>query len=288
MAKIGLVVRAGVKEAIDLGHGLIKWAKENGHEVLVEAESAKAMSLTGHEFTAQEVANSCDPIVALGGDGTLIGVGRYVSGRPPVILGVNFGRLGFLTEIAPTELFSTLKTVMGGTANFGSRHMFHCTVVRDGNEISSMQAVNDVVIHKGVYDRLMEVELTVDQHKVTSIRCDGLIVSTPTGSTAYSLSAGGPIVYPTLAVVVVTPICSHSLTHRPLVLSNEAKISLCVPRYDGEVALLVDGQEGVRLKVGDTVEVKKSPNSVIFVRSPSQSYFEILRDKLNWGLVGGV
>ncbi|MDZ4784569.1 MAG: NAD(+)/NADH kinase [bacterium] len=286
MAKIGLVVRAGVQEAISLGKKLVTWAKENNHEILIEEESAKALGLSAPGITPSVIATSCDPVVALGGDGTLIGVGRYVTGKPPVMLGVNFGRLGFLTEIAPNELFGTLKTVMSGTAQFGSRHMLHCSVTRKGKNIFSMQAVNDAVIHKGVFDKLMEVELSVDNHKVTSIRCDGVIISTPTGSTAYSLSAGGPIVAPTLPVVLLTPICSHSLTHRPLVLSNESTLSLTVPKYDGEVALSIDGQEGIKIEIGDIVDIKKSPNSVIFVRSPSQTYFEILRRKLNWGVTG--
>jgi len=286
MAQIGLVVRSGIEQAVQLGHELIKWAGQNGHEVLAEEETAKLLNFN-RSGTSADVATTCDPVVALGGDGTLIGVGRYVRGRPPVMLGVNFGRLGFLTEIAPTELFKTLKMVMGGTAHYGSRPMLQCSVNSNGQQIFGMQAVNDVVLHKGTFDKLMEIVLRVDSRNVTAIRCDGLIVSTPTGSTAYSLSAGGPIVYPTLPVVLVTPICSHSLTHRPLVLSNECQISLTVPRYDGEIGISIDGQEGANLQVGDNIEITKSANSVIFVRSPSQSYFDILRNKLNWGVTGG-
>ncbi len=282
MARIGLVVRAGVPEAVKLGRKLIDWATQNKHELIAEDSSAAALGMKGGG-SAESIATTCDPIVALGGDGTLIGVGRHVRGRPPVMLGVNFGRLGFLTEIAPTELFDVLKTVMDGTAKFGTRSMLACSVTRAGKEIFSAQAVNDVVFHKGIFDKLVEIDLKVDGNEVSSIRCDGVIVSTPTGSTAYSLSAGGPIVFPTLGVVVVTPICSHSLTHRPIVLSNECAISLSVSKYDGEIALSIDGQKGKDLKVGDTVTVTKSPNSVIFVRSPSQTYFEILRKKLSWG-----
>lgn len=282
MAQIGLVVRPGVPEALELAQDLLAWAAERGHSVLAENESAKALGLA-QGVSAEVVATSCDPIVTLGGDGTLIGVGRYVRGRPPVMLGVNFGRLGFLTEIAPGELFSALKMALGGTARFGTRAMLQCEIIRSDKKIHSYQAVNDVVLHKGVFDKLMEVELEVDGNSVSSIRCDGLIVSTPTGSTAYNLSAGGPIVYPSLGVAVVTPICSHSLTYRPLVLPNESRVSMKIPRYDGSIALSIDGQEGLELRVGDEVSITKSPNTVIFVRSPSQSYFDILRQKLNWG-----
>jgi NAD+ kinase len=282
MARIGLVVRSGVSEAVDLGKQLIEWAAKNGHEVLADDDSAKALGLPAGG-NSEVIATMCNPVVALGGDGTLIGVGRYVKGRPPVMLGVNFGRLGFLTEIAPTELFSALKMALGGTAQYGTRTLLQCAVAREGQNVFSSQAVNDVVLHKGVFDKLMDIELDVDGHPVSSIRCDGLIISTPTGSTAYNLSAGGPIVYPSLAVAVVTPICSHSLTHRPIVLPNDAKILLKVPKYDGSIALSIDGQEGFSLKVGDQINITKSPNSVIFVRSPSQSYFDILRQKLNWG-----
>jgi len=282
MAQIGLVVRPGVPEALQLAQDLLVWAEEHGHSVLAENDSARALGIP-EGGTAEVVATACDPIVTLGGDGTLIGVGRYVKGRPPVMLGVNFGRLGFLTEIAPNELFSALKMALGGTARFGTRAMLLCEVIRRDRKIHSYQAVNDVVLHKGVFDKLMEVELEVDGNPVSSIRCDGLIVSTPTGSTAYNLSAGGPIVYPSLGVAVVTPICSHSLTYRPLVLPNESRVSMKIPRYDGSIALSIDGQEGLELQVGDEVLITKSPNTVIFVRSPSQSYFDILRQKLNWG-----
>ncbi len=282
MAQIGLVVRAGVSEAIDLGTKLIDWASKSGHSVVCEDESALLLGVKGGG-RKEEIVGKCDPIVALGGDGTLIGVGRYVKGRSPVMLGVNFGRLGFLTEIAPNELLNALKMVLAGKAEFGSRAMLLCSVERDGAMLLERQAVNDVVLHKGVFDKLMDIELDVDGQAVSSIRCDGLIISTPTGSTAYNLSAGGPIVHPSLAVSVVTPICSHSLTHRPIVLPSDSQISLKVPKYEGSIALSIDGQEGVELQVGDILRITKSPNSVIFVRSPSQSYFDILRQKLNWG-----
>lgn len=282
MAKIGLVVRSGVDEAVTLGKQLLAWASKNGHQVECEIETAEAFGL-GPGVSNEVLARNCNPIVALGGDGTLIGVGRYVEGTPPIMLGVNFGRLGFLTEVAPSELFSALETALGGTASFGRRNILYTEVVRDDSVVFCRQAVNDTVIHKGATDKLVELDFSVDEEQVTRFRCDGLIISTPTGSTAYNLSAGGPIVHPTLGVCIVTPICSHSLTHRPLVLNLESNLSVTVPEYDGNIILSIDGQEGFDLEPGDKINITKSKNSVIFVRSPSKSYFRILREKLSWG-----
>lgn len=283
MAKIGLVVRAGVPEAIELGRDILKWSKKKSHDILCEKQTAEALELK-NGYTAAEIANSCSPIIALGGDGTLIGIARYVQGSTPIMLGVNFGRLGFLTEVSPSELFKTLETTMGGTAQFGRRHMLYAEVLRGGREVFSMQAVNDAVIHNSVLGKLTEVDFSVDSQEVTRFRSDGLIISTPTGSTAYSLSAGGPIVHPTLSVFVVTPICSHSLTHRPLVLSIDSELIVTIPEDKTTVRLSIDGQEGFDLMPNDIVRVTKAENTVIFVRSPTKSYFRILREKLSWGV----
>ncbi|RMD84023.1 MAG: NAD(+) kinase [Candidatus Dadabacteria bacterium] len=286
MPTFGLVIRKEVDAAVALGEELLSWCKDNDHHVVCEEETARALGLK-EGISPREMANSCDPIIALGGDGTLIGVARYVDGVTPVMLGVNFGRLGFLTEVAPDELFQAIETTLGGTAQFGKRHMLYAEVIRGGKTLFSMQAVNDAVLQKGTLDKLLELDLSVNEQKVSRYRCDGLIISTPTGSTAYNLSAGGPIVHPTLNVCVVSPICSHSLTHRPLVLSLDSELKVYIPPYDGHIYLSIDGQEGYELKSGDYVRIVKAKNSVIFVRSPSRSYFQILRDKLNWGAGNG-
>jgi len=288
--KIGLVVRPEVEAAVTHARELLTWCARNNHEVVLEHNSAEALdaqgwnAATATKMSAAELAVACDPVVSLGGDGTLIGVAHFVQGRSPVILGVNFGTLGFLTEISPTELIPTLESVLAGTALCGERAMLQAEIVRDGKVISSTQGVNDVVVQKGARSRLLDLDLFVDREAVMRLRADGLIIATPTGSTAYSLAAGGSIMHPSLSVVMVTPICPHSLGSRPLILRLGSEIRIDVPPYDGKCYLTVDGQMSVPLRSGDAVRVTESPNRVRFVRSSKRSYFEILRAKLNWGL----
>ena len=283
MARIGLVLRPGVAEAKKLGRELLAWANGNGHEVLLGAESAKLLKEAGG-LTHRELASAADPIVSLGGDGTLIGIARYVSEKSPLMIGVNFGTLGFLTEIYPNELLDTLSTHLSGAGLFGERSLLHCEVYRGTDKIFETQAVNDVVLQKGVREKLVELDLSVNDEAVMRLRGDGIIVSTPTGSTAYSLAAGGSIVFPSLSVMLLTPICPHSLNIRPLILPSEKSLTIRIPQYDGKVFLTIDGQESIQVASSDEVRVLRSPNKVRFARSPKRSYFEILRGKLNWGL----
>jgi len=284
MATIGLVIRPGVKEAALLGLELVKWAEERSYKLLAEERTAALLDLQSASVRAEKLAKVADPIVTLGGDGTLIGVARYVQGKGPIILGVNFGNLGFLTEISPEELFSTLESVLLNKAEFGERNLLQADVYRGNKRIFSSAAVNDAVIQKGVRERLLDLDLTVNEQAVMRMRADGLIIATPTGSTAYSLSAGGSIVHPSLDVVLLSPICPHSLTNRPLILPLDFSLKVNFPPYDGELFLSVDGQESTALLPSDEVRVTRSPNTVRFVRSSNKSYFDILRTKLNWGL----
>jgi NAD+ kinase len=263
---------------------LIAWARDNKHTVILEQESSRIIDFNGESLPAEKLVTVADPIVTLGGDGTLIGVARYVSGDSPVLLGVNFGNLGFLTEIAPVELFNTLDRVFAGTAQFGERNMLQTDVMRQGKCVFSSQAVNDSVIQKGARDKLLDIDFAVEGEDVMRIRADGLIISTPTGSTAYSLAAGGSIVNPSLSVVLITPICAHSLTLRPLILGLDSVLTARIPAYDGEVVLMVDGQVSFQLITGDVVRVTRARHKVKFVKSPTKSYFDILRTKLNWGI----
>jgi len=284
MATIGLVIRPGVKEAALLGLELVKWAEERSYKLLAEERTAALLDLQSASVKAEKLAKVADPIVTLGGDGTLIGVARYVQGKGPIILGVNFGNLGFLTEISPEELFSTLESVLLNKAEFGERSLLQADVYRGEERIFTSAAVNDAVIQKGVRERLLDIDLTVNDQAVMRMRADGLIIATPTGSTAYSLSAGGSIVHPSLDVVLLSPICPHSLTNRPLILPLDFSLKVNFPPYDGELFLSVDGQESTALLPSDEVRVTRSPNTVRFVRSSNKSYFDILRTKLNWGL----
>lgn len=288
MAEIGLVIRPGVKEAINLAVKFLSWAKNSQHSVIVESESARLLntpSVSYQILNAAELISQASPIVTLGGDGTLIGIARLVADKTPVMIGVNFGQLGFLTEIAPDELIDTVESVLAGKSRLGERGMLKVTVERDGLCLFASQAVNDAVVQKEARERLAGFDLSVDGQNVMRSRSDGLIISTPTGSTAYALSAGGPIVYPLLDVVLVTPICPHSLTNRPLILPSSSEVVISIPPYEGKLLLSVDGQESTDLKSGDKVVITRASHKVRFVRSASQTYFDILRSKLNWGRV---
>ncbi len=284
MAKIGLIVRVGIKDAIELARELCAWAKQHAHEMLVDKNIVASTDSGLKPYSQEEIARNSDIIVTLGGDGTLIGVARYLSEVAPVLVGVNFGYLGFLTEIAPSELFSTLENVLNGRASLGERAMLNVSVERGGQKIFSSQALNDVVVLKEARNRLLDLDFSVDGEGVMRMRADGLIIATSTGSTAYSLAAGGSIVDPSLEVILVTPICPHSLTARPLVLSLKSELVIGVPSYDGEVFVTVDGQVSLPLEKSDQIRVIRSPVIVRYARSPSRSYFEILRTKLNWGI----
>lgn len=284
MACIGLAIRGGIDRAVSLGREILTWAVARGHSIVCERETAKLLGTSQAGVTAAELAHAADPIVILGGDGTLIGVGRYVDQRSPTLIGVNFGTLGFLTEITPEELFSTIESVLAGSAAIGTQSMLLAEVWRGGSMVFSSQAVNDAVVQKGARARLLDLDIAVSDEDVMRLRCDGLIAATPTGSTAYSLAAGGSIVHPSLAVMLVTPICAHALTSRPFILPLEAVLGISIPPYDGRVFLMIDGQDNVELFSGDTVRVTRAKNKVKFVKSPRKSYFDILRTKLNWGI----
>ncbi|NDC38743.1 MAG: NAD(+)/NADH kinase [Proteobacteria bacterium] len=285
MALIGVVIRPGIPEALALAKELVRWAQKNGHTVLSGDSDTRRVAL-GEGVSLQELASKADPIVVLGGDGTLIGVARHVADPSPVFIGVNFGNLGFLTEIAPRQLFTVLESFFSGGLQVGQRSMLEAQLSRPGvpEPIFRSQAVNDAVIQKSARARLFDMDLRVDGEDVIRLRADGLIMATPTGSTAYSLAAGGSIVDPELSAVLITPICPHSLTGRPLVLSLERNILITTPTVEDSVYLIIDGQHSIELKSGDRISIARAKNRVKFAKSPSKSYFEILRTKLNWGV----
>ena len=284
MTTIGLVIRPGNDRALVTAREVITWAKTNKHTVLLEDESAAALELKGG-VSCQDLVASADPIVSLGGDGTLIGVARYVNGRSPILIGVNFGNLGFLTEISPADTIATLELVLAKKVICGERALMSAEVIRSGRVVFSGNAVNDVVIQKGAKAPLKDFDLSMDGEDVARIRADGLILATPTGSTAYSLSAGGSIAHPAIPVVLMTPICPHSLTNRPLILPASSNITIEVPMVeDNDVFVTIDGQVSCDLESGDKISVKQAQQKVKFVRSTKKSYFDILRTKLNWGV----
>lgn len=282
MAIVGLVVKPHIQRAVDLAQKVEAFLLKEQHQVLLEETTAQLLGQGHRGVTAEELTAAADPIIVLGGDGTMIRVAHFVEGRSPRMVGVNFGNLGFLTEITPAELMEVLPLVFADKVQYNERNMLFVEVLNGGRSTFRAQALNEATVIKGADEPLIELDVSVDGEQVMRLRSDGLIAATATGSTAYSLAAGGSIVYPTLPAILLTPICAHSLTVRPLVLKLESVVEIAVPPYDGSVVLSLDGQHSTPLVSGDRVRVMRSRNTVKFVRSPARSYFEILRVKLNW------
>ncbi|MDA8430670.1 MAG: NAD(+)/NADH kinase [Geobacteraceae bacterium] len=262
---------------------LITWLEEKGCTPLVEEQLALQLGLPAAVLEA-EIRDQAELVVVLGGDGTLISVARLFSSRDVPILGVNLGSLGFLTEITVEELYTRLEKCLEGNPRVSERMMLEVTLHREGQQIEKCNVLNDMVINKGALARIVDLETKVNRHFLTTYKADGLIVSTPTGSTGYSLSAGGPIIHPLMSCIVITPICPHTLTNRPIVVTDESIISITVASsFDEKVYLTLDGQVGFELREGDSVEIRKALTTTALVMSRSREYFEILRTKLKWG-----
>jgi NAD+ kinase len=222
-------------------------------------------------------------IIVLGGDGTLLSVARLVRDYEVPILGVNLGGLGFLTEITLEELYRVLERVVQGDFTTDERVVLNASVIRRGERMAEFIVLNDAVINKGALARIIDLETTINGEYLTTFKSDGLILSTPTGSTAYNLSAGGPIVYPSLHCIIITPICPHTLTNRPIVIPDDVEIRATLKTKQQEVILTLDGQLGFTLEFEDVVEVKKAEGRILLIKSPYRHYFEVLREKLKWG-----
>jgi len=262
---------------------LITWLEERGCTPLAEVQLTRQLGYPT-ALSKEEIRDQAELVVVLGGDGTLISAARLFSGRDVPILGVNLGSLGFLTEITVEELYTRLEKVLEGNSHVSERMMLEVTLHREGQAIEKGHVLNDVVINKGALARIVDLETKINCHALTTYKADGLIVSTPTGSTGYSLSAGGPIIHPLMSCIVITPICPHTLTNRPIVVTDESIISITVASsFDEKVYLTLDGQVGFELHEGDSVEIRKALETTALVMSRSRDYYEILRTKLKWG-----
>lgn len=226
---------------------------------------------------------SLDLVVVLGGDGTLLKAVRLYGALEAPILGVNLGGLGFLTEIALEELPVLFEKILQGDYQTEPRMVLTARIVRGGEDLPPLSFLNDVVINKGVLARIIDLETSIDGHFLTSYRGDGLIVSTPTGSTAYNLAAGGPILHPSLKTIILTPICPFTLTNRPIIVQDNVVIDIRLGSKAKEVWLTFDGQVGYPLKEGDVVRIEKAVKSILLIKTPFKNYYEILRTKLKWG-----
>lgn len=279
---VGVFSKPNSPRAHTLVPELLAWLRERGIEARLDHESARyAGMLVG--LDRQHIPEGCDLAIVLGGDGTLLSAARAVANRAIPLLAVNLGGLGFLTAIPVEELFPELERALMDTPRISRRRMLKVTLVREGTPVAEYQALNDVVIAKSAIARIVDLEAWVDDSFVSGYKADGLIIATPTGSTAYSLAAGGPIVYPTVDAFCITPICPHTLTNRPLIIPSEMGVRI-VNKAAGEDAFLtVDGQVGSPLESGDSVECTMAKFDVLLVRPPHKTFFDVLRQKLKWG-----
>lgn len=281
MRTIGVVVKRDRAQAAEFGRDLVNWLTRHGLTALVEAESAAQVG--GVSATKDDMIARADLIVVLGGDGTLLSVARLMRERAVPILGVNLGGLGFLTAVTTDELMPMMARIVSGAFAVDQRMTLDVTLRRDRTRVVSGQVLNEAVITKGALGRIIDLQTAVNGQDVCVYKADGLIVTTPTGSTAYSLSAGGPIVYPSVGVMVLSPICPHTLTNRPMVLPDSAVVEVTVRSPDEDVVLSLDGQDGTKLHSHDVVEIRKGKSTVPLVQSATRTYFDVLRSKLRWG-----
>lgn len=280
--KIGITGRTNKKETFEIISELSDWLEKRDVKVYVEKEIGTIINHS-NSIPYAELPESVDMVLVFGGDGTLLSVSQLVSKYSIPILGVNLGRLGFLAEITIDELYPMMEFLLSDKYEVEKREMLSATIHRSGERIGNYVVLNDVVINKGAVARVIDLAIYVNASHITTFKADGIILSTPTGSTAYSLSAGGPIVYPTLPLTIITPICPHTLTDRPFVVSNEATIRVKVLTDTPDIYLTLDGQVGVNLMMNDIIEVKKADVSVKLIKSPFRDYFTILKTKLKWG-----
>jgi NAD+ kinase len=286
MKTIGVFARPRLTEAGRVLREMATWLSARGVRVVMEERTAGLMDGGASGVDVAEggaVAAAADVVVVLGGDGTLLRASHLIESATVPVVGVNFGSLGFLTEITLPELYPTLENVLGDKYEHDDRRLLRAVVRRRGQPEAIGDVLNDVVITKAVVSRIIELDVTVDGLFVSEFRADGLIVSSPTGSTAYNLAAGGPILHPSLSAVVLTPICPHMLTNRPLVIRDEATIDVRLHSKDVEVHITLDGQHGFPMSQGDTVTITRSPRTLRLVKARGRDHYEVLRTKLKWG-----
>ena len=286
--RVGVLVKPNQPEALRAICRLVEWCARAGISVAggprlererIVHETGCAVETLEHE----ELVRSVDLIVALGGDGTMISTARMIGDAATPVLGVNFGTLGYLAEFAVEDMTPALDAVLAGDYTLDRRLMLAADVQRGGERLLHDRVLNDVVISKSALARIVEIETWVDGKFVNCFRADGLIISTPTGSTAYNLSAGGPVIYPSMNAVVITPICPHTLSNRPLVVPDDVEFALILKTPKEEVALTLDGQVGIPLEYEDRIAVRKSATTFNLIQAHTRNYFDVLRNKLKWG-----
>ena len=280
---IGIISRPRRSNLAEVVPPLLAWLEEHGVRTVLDPETAGSLKDDGLGKTRHQVAEQADLLLVLGGDGTLLAAAREAAPRGVPILPVNMGSLGFLASFTVDELYPALEATLSGESIINERVLLLVERVNRGEILTKQRVLNDCVVHKGTLARMIELELYVDDGFVCRYRADGLIVATPTGSTAYSMSAGGPIVHPMVESILITPICPHTLSDRPVVIHDTSKIELRVAESSESVFLTLDGQTGVPMQVGDRVRITRAEERLKLIQPPNKSYFEILRSKLKWG-----
>lgn len=283
MGIIGIITHTKKPEAVDTARELVRWLTERGIRFVLDTASASLLDREDVAFRPGSSDFKIDLAIVLGGDGAILKAARELAGLAAPILGVNFGRLGFLAELEAGDLFDALDKVLAGSYSIDERAMVEAAVIRQGREVTRLCGLNDAVVGKGAFARIVTLSLYVNGEYFVTYPADGVVVATATGSTAYSLSAGGPLVNPRLDVLVVTPICPHTLFQRPMVLHGGEEVRVVVSGQGEDVALTVDGQVGFSLVSEDEVILRKSRHTTRFIRLSGRSFYRIVRERLSEG-----
>ncbi len=278
--KIGIIAKPRL-EASSILQELLTYLRERKIETFLDQDTANLIGESS-QHQKSEIPGKVDVIAVLGGDGTLLSVARLIGCQDVPIFGINLGSLGFLTEATLDELYPTLDKVIEGKFDYDERMMLTASVVRQGKEIAHYSVLNDIVINKSALAKIIDMAVYINGMHVANFKADGLIVSTPTGSTAYNLAAGGPIVHPNLHSVILTPICPHILTNRPVVVKDDSRIEIILQSLNKEVHLTLDGQMGFSLQGEDVIQISKAACTIKLISVPGKNYFDILRTKLKW------
>jgi NAD+ kinase len=281
--KIGIISRPRRSNLSEVVPPLLCWLEERGVHVTYDHETAGSVTGPSKGHSREQVASTSELLLVLGGDGTLLAAARVAAAKGIPILPINMGSLGFLTSFMLEELYPALEDILAGRLTISERVMLQVELHRAGKIIDKQSVLNDVVVNKGALARMIELELSIDNTFVCRYRADGLIVASPTGSTAYSLSAGGPIVHPAVESFIITPICPHTLSDRPVVVRDTSIIDVKLSAGTESVFLTLDGQKGIPLQATDRIGISRAAQLLKLIQTPKKSYFDILRNKLKWG-----
>ena len=280
---IGLIGKSQDSNVSTTLHALCRYLEQQNVEILLDGSLADILPGSPHAVVGRDMlANVCDLAIVVCGDGTLLNAARSLAESGSAVLGVNLGRLGFLVDVSPEDMHEQLDKILSGQFSEEQRTLLHMTVIRDGEILSQCSALNDVVVHKKNIARMIELDTYIDGHFLNTNRSDGLIVSTPTGSTAYALSGGGPILHPKLEAITLVPICPHTLSNRPIVIDDDSVIEIIIHKGTLEATVSCDGQVDQSLQADDLITVRKHNHALRLLHPPGHDYFAVLREKLRW------